>query len=756
VIGHQAGDLGRRMAISPPDDHMIPMDRMMTMKTGETVSFPLRRLTRLLPVLVWAASAHPLTGQQAPADTVPAYLLEGVTVTATRQAAERARLPQRVDVVTSTDLDRSGARTLGEALRSTVAVDVVEYPGLLAGVSIRGYRPQYSGTNRTLILMDGRPAGTNNVALLGASGVDRIEVLRGPASALYGSSAMGGVINVVTRRTVGGLGGRGDLAYGSFGGYEGRLSAGGALSTRTDFDLSASFVGHRSGYRTGDRRTFAVDSLLKTLPDGTSTRLPRVTADTVVDFARYATRGGSARVGHRLGGGWRVDVAAEGLEGSGIQNPGDLTPTPWDGRSVKDLVRGSAELAISGSHGSSQPSLRLFSARETVDYYSAPEAPNFISFRTPQRTSGAQLQNVAGFRGHSATAGVDLASTLATSHAFTAEGVPGAPYSPDSEIRSAAAFAQAVLSLLDDRLVLSGGTRADRVALVIRETPELVGHRWNEETHAVVTPRGGIRLGTPGRLQLYANAGRAFVTPEAFHVAGYSELRAGSGRNAVFVTRGNPALRPETGRTWDIGLALLRPARGLEVDVSYFDTDVRDRISAVSDPDPGPLTPAGDSILSAMTYANVDRAVIRGVEVKASQELRGSPGAGRSLRPFLSLNWVVRAEEIDEASGVEQRIRNVAAMTAVAGVDLTGRRFTGRWSGRYVGDRVDDDYVAWWAPGEIEYPAYLVFDLSGSLHLGERYRATIEVRNLTNEDYFEIRGYNLPGRSARLKLSARF
>src|SRR5690606_18426011 len=130
--------------------------------------------------------------------------LESVMVEARRSPADRAELPQQVDVVTSTDLERTPATDVAEALKRTAAVDVIQFPALLSGVSVRGFRPQYSGLNpRTLILVDGRPAGATNLATLDLVAVERIEVLKGPASALYGSSAMGGAINIITRRSGG-------------------------------------------------------------------------------------------------------------------------------------------------------------------------------------------------------------------------------------------------------------------------------------------------------------------------------------------------------------------------------------------------------------------------------------------------------------------------------------------------------------------------------------------------------------------------
>src|SRR5690606_12724590 len=170
-----------------------------------------------------------------------------------------------------TDLERTPARELAGVLKRTTPIDIIEFPGLLSGVSVRGFRPQYSGLNpRTLILVDGRPAGTTNLATLDLTDVERVEVLKGPASALYGSSAMGGVVNVVTRQSRGPLQGHLEGGYGSFGSYRGAVTAGGSVSNRLDFDFSATTEGRRGGYHTGGARLFGGDEVTKLLADGTT------------------------------------------------------------------------------------------------------------------------------------------------------------------------------------------------------------------------------------------------------------------------------------------------------------------------------------------------------------------------------------------------------------------------------------------------------------------------------------------------------
>ena len=143
---------------------------------------------------VWAAEA---TAADAVVQT------KDVIVTATKTEAEVQAVPQAVEVITQEDIQRTGANDVLTALSLANNLNLSRAGMTGNAVSLRGM-----STNHTLILVDGkRYAGedtdvtTNVYALqrLNVSDIDRIEIVRGPSSSLYGSEAMGGVINVITK-----------------------------------------------------------------------------------------------------------------------------------------------------------------------------------------------------------------------------------------------------------------------------------------------------------------------------------------------------------------------------------------------------------------------------------------------------------------------------------------------------------------------------------------------------------------------------
>ncbi|MBQ3171295.1 MAG: TonB-dependent receptor [Mailhella sp.] len=124
-----------------------------------------------------------------------------VYVTATRVERELQQVPMSLTVMTAEDVQKSGARTVGELLQDVPGVQIQNDGSQgLKRVSIRG-----EDAFRTLVLIDGQKISehksmSGSPLLVDASRIERIEVIKGPASVLYGSDAIGGVVNVITKK----------------------------------------------------------------------------------------------------------------------------------------------------------------------------------------------------------------------------------------------------------------------------------------------------------------------------------------------------------------------------------------------------------------------------------------------------------------------------------------------------------------------------------------------------------------------------
>ncbi|MGD1008736.1 MAG: TonB-dependent receptor [Candidatus Aminicenantales bacterium] len=175
----------------------------------------------------------------------PPPLQYDVVVTATKVETPSREVASSVTVITEADLARTRKSTVLDALEDLIGLSVTQNggPGAAASVFIRG-----AGSEDTLVLLDGvelndpiNPSRSYDLAHLALSQVARIEVLRGPQSPLYGSDAMGGVINIITRRGQGRP--RLDLSSsaGSYGTWTSVLGFSGAAG-RSDYSFGLSYA----------------------------------------------------------------------------------------------------------------------------------------------------------------------------------------------------------------------------------------------------------------------------------------------------------------------------------------------------------------------------------------------------------------------------------------------------------------------------------------------------------------------------------
>lgn len=127
-----------------------------------------------------------------------------VSVTANRLETDESKTASSTTIITAGELAAKQIRTVGQALRDVPGLDVVESggPGGNVAVFMRG-----TNSEHTLVLIDGveandpiAPSRAFNFANLTSDNIERIEVVRGPQSVLYGSDAIGGVINIITKR----------------------------------------------------------------------------------------------------------------------------------------------------------------------------------------------------------------------------------------------------------------------------------------------------------------------------------------------------------------------------------------------------------------------------------------------------------------------------------------------------------------------------------------------------------------------------
>jgi outer membrane receptor for ferrienterochelin and colicin len=189
-----------------------------------------------------ASANHVAPAEAGPLKTEAVF--EETVVTASKRAQNPLDAPNSTSIITEQDIRLSGITKIPELLRRLAGVDIMETTGAHTEVSLRGFNQRLS--NKVLVLVDGRSVYVDLIGAtlwgllsIGVEDIDRIEVVRGPGSALYGADAFNGVINIITKQP--GQGDRGiNLGYGDHNASHGTVWASGS-EANIAYRLSAGY-----------------------------------------------------------------------------------------------------------------------------------------------------------------------------------------------------------------------------------------------------------------------------------------------------------------------------------------------------------------------------------------------------------------------------------------------------------------------------------------------------------------------------------
>ncbi len=452
---------------------------------------------------------------------------ETIIVTGTRSEIAADELGAAVSVLDAADLAIRGETFALQALRSVpgVAVNQPGAPGRLAQVRIRG-----AEANQTLVFLDGAEAGdvTDGGAFsfetLPAFDIDRIEIVRGAQSALYGSEAIGGVISTRTKRGEPGLQVDSEAEFGSF-------------DTR------------RAGFGVGggtERATGRVSlSYFETAGDNIA-----LVGDETDGYTNW-TAGASGRA--ILGGGFSVDASAryvasdiesdaEGF-GATLLPSGDVDPLSVlqdsNDRSHQDDVY--ARAALIGEHldgAWSQEASFAYSDTDNV----------FLSAFGETVLDGERLKAVYQSTARWSLGGADLVTTGAAEHEELRYETAGFSTFAREDQQTSLVLEQRVA--LNDRVFLSGAVR----------------HDFNDRFEDATTGRATLAAFLTENVRLHGSYGSGIINPTFTELFGFSNQLAP-----------NPELTPETSRSFDAGVTF--EAGVVRFDVTWFEADLDDEIA---------------------------------------------------------------------------------------------------------------------------------------------------------------------------------
>jgi outer membrane receptor protein involved in Fe transport len=509
----------------------------------------------------------------------PATIAEAVTVTPTRGEQRMGDTPASVNVIDRRQIRQSPAVVADDVLRQIPTFSLFRRTSSLSshptaqGVSLRGIGP--SGVSRTLVLLDGVPfndpfGGWVYWSRVPLESTDRIEMVDGTSSSLYGNYAMGGVINIVTaqptRRTLEASTQFGNLNTPKFdlraSDVWGRL---GVVVEGTAFDTDGYPIVAAS-------ERGAVDTKAAVKFGNASVRLQYDVNDRVQAFFQ----GGYFHEKRENGKASTIDGTPEGNDTTWKTFSGGFTARLADTSTVEARLFGDDEqfhsnfLAVPGA--TPPRSLGRMTLNQTV----------------PTTSFGGMTQwsRVYGTR-HAVTAGVDWRQVKGDSQEDGLDAVRGETVTlhrvSGGRQRSVGFFVQDVVSV-SPKLVLTLSARGDRwrsydghnleVSVpsgtpTANNAPELP-----DRSDTTISPRAAALYHLTDRVSVWGSIGSGFRAPTLNEL--YRQFRVGT-----VLTLANNQLGPERLIGGEAGVRL-EPVRNLSVRVTWFDNGVKDPVSNVT------------------------------------------------------------------------------------------------------------------------------------------------------------------------------
>lgn len=667
-----------------------------------------------------SGGAQPTPQQEAadPQDAPqPPRHLESVVVTASAREERVGDLPVTIQAFDAEEIRQSSATTVTDFLAEHgVAFFSVWTPGQTS-INIRGGATDGQGRDfrsQVVVLINGRRAGTANISKLALHDVRRIEVLRGPGSLVYGSQALGGVINLITRDGL-----RDQRAYlrlsaGSWGLVDAAAQYGAARG-RWDYFVSA-HGGRRGDYEAG---ADAVE------------RPQRNTA--------YQQGGGMFVLGYTHNAFQRVTFTArsDGMYDTGFRG------SSWDWDNVEDRTNLSTDLAYTGRTGSGRASWDLQTSffrdvddlrwgAEVVRLGSGLPGPGVDLDNNIRRQTGVIVRGSTTLQTTPANAlqlGADSEWTRLRNDRVRTP-LPGrtatqvAPFDNNSNSRNLGLFVEDVHRLFEERLLLRGGLRFDAGAHDVRATPNVPLLRERSATYDAFTYRLGATIKPAPAAALRVGVGTGYRAPTASELA--VDFTTVLGNQII----GNPDLKPERTTSVEVGAAIERGR--VWVDLALFRNDITDRIAIV------PESPGS----SRRLFVNRNESDVVGLELQSRVDVAR---LGAAATVWVGANGVYhfRMRDLDAARRNlnTDRIQRMYESQGSALFGVTAARWSGRLAGTYYGPVWYETEENLLIPSAEPHRTFIhrkspfwVWNLQGKREIGAGLWVTAAVQNLLNKN----------------------
>lgn len=635
--------------------------------------------------------------------------LAQVVVTATRTEQSIRDVPAAVSVIGRERIEASGATTVDQLLQGVPGVYAARMDASSPNRIAQTYTRGLPGNSRTLVLLDGIPMnvlydGQVDWSQLSTQDVERVEVVRGASSGLYGANAMGGVINVLSRAPEPGTKTRLGAEYGSLNSK--RLLAShsqrfGATSVR----VSASH--------------FTSDGYDMWRPDTTIPAANRDKIGTLKDNA-------AIKLLHEIDTRSFIEAGVSYLkdEATGFYRPGasgyqpskreQYVPTV---RYVRDDDSSNTTVALYGRFGK-----QWADTLNPVTYRTISEKGLY-----EDRSLGFNAQHSRALGPiHRVTLGLDFLDGEIDNH-FS---YPGSTRLRDTrgDLRRYGVFVQDEMALTA-RWKLNLAGRYDHWTTGGNQVDSGVGQpstSYRERSAGDFSPKLATLFKVNESFNLRASAGRAFNLPDMFNL--YANTRRG-----MTTYWANPDLDPETVKAYDLGADYYFGRRGYLKATLYYN-DAKDFIYSVR------------RDATNVDKINVGAVTTRGLELEAAYRPSNALALSASFtynRSRIEENARNPALEGKSLTSVPRRqgalradYRHAGGATLYAAVKRVGKRYADDMNSKY-------------------YKGYTTLDVGIAYPLGKNFTARLDIVNAGDKVYEGI-GYLSPGRTVTAGLHANF
>lgn len=674
-----------------------------------------------------------------------ATLLDALVVSATRAETSVMEAPVTVTVLGEQEIKRTHAANIADVLRDVpgVSVDESSIPGMKR-IRIRGEEAR-----RGAVLIDGQEI-TDHTSygapiLVDPALIERIEVVRGPHSVLYGSKAISGVVNIITKKG-------GDRPF--------QGSAGASFnSATTGYGANALVQGTRDGW---DYRLFV----------GRNEEGDRRTPDGDLPNSNSENKSISGYLGYRTGG-HKLSLAVDRYELSSGSTTAPSTIGTAFSKFQLDMPRRDLQKFAVG-YDLDRPSdwisrVHLDAYHQTIDRLftqqvaagpviiaAAPAANYDYSHRDQdtQATKGVTAQvDWTPHRDHLLITGAQyLRDDLDKS--MTRTGRSGNNLTTavnryanmQGHTETISLFAEDTWKLPADFSVVVGARHYWISSALDSLQSNDTGYKARSSSDSAPIFSGTLLYAGVPDTVLRGGFAQGYVYPTLV------QAFTGSYFGASSTVRPNPDLKPETSNNWEIGARY--DAGGLMVDASLFRSTAKHYIASLScGLYGGTVSPC--TAASETTYVNLDRAESTGMELDARYHI-----AALDVTPYATGGWIRRKYFFRSIQSGKSGVPTISGRIGLRGERSLWDGATG-WADLYMrgGSRSDElslGSTATSTPSVTRVPAWRTFNASFGTDIGA-YHLALDVLNLTNLTYATNPDEaNQPGRSVVFSVRADF